>query len=59
MALSSLEPFVEELRHFADCASTGKLPLIDGVVASQAVDIILRAYRSAENSREKTTKKVR
>ena len=59
MALSSLEPFVEELRHFVDCASTGKTPLVDGVVASQAVDVILRAYRSAENSREKTTKKVR
>jgi predicted dehydrogenase len=48
LALSSLEPFVEELRHFADCVATGKTPLVDGTVAGQAVETILRIYRSAK-----------
>jgi predicted dehydrogenase len=48
MALSSLEPFVLELRHFVECIRKKKRPLIDGAEASQAVDTIIRAYRSVK-----------
>lgn len=48
LALSSLEPFVRELKHFVACVTTEKKPLIDGVTAARAVGVIRQAYRSAQ-----------
>jgi predicted dehydrogenase len=47
LALSSLEPFVLEMRHFVDCVENKRRPSIDGEEACKALAIILTAYDSA------------
>lgn len=47
LALSSLEPFTLELKHFIDCVTNNTTPCIDAREASQTVEVINQAYRSA------------
>ena len=45
LAIASLEPFVLEMRHFAQCLQTGTRSMIDGDEAKKSLDVIIKAYK--------------
>lgn len=55
LALSSLEPFVLETKHFVECVRTGATPVMDGREARKVVDLIVRGYRSAKTQAKNQT----
>ncbi len=47
LAISSLEPFRLEIRHFIDSVKNGTAPITSGEVATEALETISRAHTSA------------
>lgn len=47
MNITSLEPFVLEIKHFIECVNNKSKPIIDGAEAKRTVDVIVDAYRTA------------
>jgi len=47
MNITSLEPFIMEIKHFIECVNNKREPIIDGTEAKKTVDVIVEAYRAA------------